>query len=136
MVIRRFRIIVISLLWLPVALFAADDAASVIGAGQWIKLLLGMAAILLLIFGSAWMVKRLGGMSASGGGTIKVLAVLPLGTRERVALIEVGGQQILIGVTAQQVTTLHTFSEAVVKATDNPKNSEFAQKLHRLMSRN
>ena len=41
---------------------------------------------------------------------MRVLAAAPIGTRERVLLLEVHGQQLLIGVTAQHVTNLHTFS--------------------------
>jgi flagellar protein FliO/FliZ len=106
-----------------------------IGAGQVMTVLGGLAFVLALVFGCGWLVKRFSGMTSTRGGAIKVVSVLPVGTRERLALVEVGGQQLLLGVTAQQITTLHTFDEPVVDATETKNNSEFAQKLHQMMSR-
>lgn len=106
-----------------------------IGAGQVVTVLAGLAFVLALVFACGWFVKRFSGMNTSRGGAIKVVSVLPVGTRERLALVEVGGQQLLLGITAQQITTLHTFDEPVVDATETKNNSEFAQKLHQMMSR-
>jgi len=106
-----------------------------IGAGQVMTVLGGLAFVLALVFGCGWLVKRFSGMTSTHGGAIKVVSVLPVGTRERLALVEVGGQQLLLGVTAQQITTLHTFDEPVVDATETKNKSEFAQKLHQMMSR-
>lgn len=111
------------------------DAGPGVSTGQVFTVLGGLAFVLLLVFGCGWLVKRFSGMSGTRGGTIKVVSVLPVGTRERLALVEVGGQQLLLGVTAQQITTLHTFDEPVVEATETKNNSEFAQKLHQMMSR-
>lgn len=109
--------------------------AAGIGAGQVMTVLAGLAFVLALVFGCGWFVKRFGGMQTARSGAIKVVSVLPVGSRERLALVEVGGQQLLLGVTAQQITTLHTFDEPVVEATDSKNNSEFAQKLHQMLSR-
>jgi Cu(I)/Ag(I) efflux system membrane fusion protein len=49
-------------------------------------------------------------------------------TRERIALVDVGGKQILIGVTPQAIRTLHVFDEPVV-APDEPVSGDFARKL-------
>jgi flagellar protein FliO/FliZ len=106
-----------------------------IGAGQVFTVLAGLAFVLLLVFGCGWFVKRFGGMQTARSGAIKVVSVLPVGSRERLALVEVGGQQLLLGVTAQQITTLHTFDEPVVEATNSKNTSEFAQKLQQMLSR-
>lgn len=106
-----------------------------VSSADLLTVVLGLAIVMGLIFGCAWLIKRMGAMPAAGGGAIKVLAVLPLGARERVTLVEVGGKQLLLGVTATQITTLHTFDEPVLDAAQTTNNSEFAQKLHQLMSR-
>jgi len=106
-----------------------------IGAGQVFTVLAGLAFVLALVFGCGWFVKRFGGMQPAGTNAIKVVSVLPIGSRERLALVEVGGQQLLLGVTAQQITTLHTFDEPVVDAANVKNKSEFAQKLHQMLSR-
>ena len=106
-----------------------------VSGGEMLSVMLGLCLVTLLIVGCAWLIKRMGAMPASGASAIKVLAVMPLGSRERLTLVEVGGKQLLLGVTATQITTLHTFDEPVLDATQTTNNSEFAQKLHQLMSR-
>jgi flagellar protein FliO/FliZ len=106
-----------------------------IGADQVITVLAGLAFVLALVFGCGWLVTRLGGMQSARSGAIKVVSVQPVGSRERLALVEVGGQQLLLGVTAQQVSLLHTFDEPVVEAIDSKSNSQFAQKLQQMLSR-
>ena len=113
----------------------ATNPAPGIGAGQVFTVLAGLAFVLVLVVGCGWLVKRFSGMPSGRSGAIKVVSVLPIGTRERLALVEVGGQQLLLGVTAQQITALHTFDEPVVDAADVKNNSEFAQKLHQMLSR-
>jgi len=121
--------------------FAADaEPASVgIATADILTVLAGLVLVLAVIVACAWLIKRMGGMHTGSTGTIKVITVMPVGTRERLALVEIGGQQLLLGITAQQITTLHTFDEPVVDtAADLIKgknNSEFAQKLHQFMSR-
>ncbi|MCF7982556.1 MAG: flagellar biosynthetic protein FliO [Pseudomonadales bacterium] len=110
-----------------------------VASGDIFTLVLGLAFVLLLIFGCAWLIKRFGALPNAGNGAIKVISVLPMGTRERICLVEVGGKQLLLGVTAAQISILHTFEEPAVDAAQFAssfgKNSEFAQKLHQLMSR-
>lgn len=79
---------------------------------------LGLLVVLLLMFGLAWLARRLRlvpGALGSGEG-MKVLAVLPLGQRERLMLVEVGQEQLLLGVTSQQVTLLHRLEQPLVVA--------------------
>ena len=57
------------------------------------------------------MVRRLRGFGSVRSDAIKVIADLPLGAKERAVLIQVGSQQLLIGVTAGQINTLHAWPE-------------------------
>lgn len=115
---------------------AAEAVQPGIAGGDIATVVLGLAFVLLLIFGSAWLIKRLGAVPSAASGAIKIVAVLPVGSRERITLVEVGGKQLLLGVTPTQITTLHTFDEPVADAANPENSSEFAQKLHQLMSRN
>ncbi|GGP38526.1 flagellar protein [Shewanella algicola] len=65
----------------------------------------GLIVVLALIFVLAYIVKRLN-LVPSNGGVIKSLAVTPIGQREKVVLIEVNGQQYLLGVTSQQISLI------------------------------
>lgn len=135
---RLFKYISIGSLAIASPLSWAAEAAETtpgISGGQVFTVVAGLVFVLVLVFGCGWLVKRFSGMPSARTGAIKVISVLPVGSRERLALVEVGGQQLLLGVTAQQINTLHTFDEPVVDAADLKNNSEFAQKLHQMMSR-
>lgn len=95
---------------------AASDAAAPIEKGSALMALSnmmgGLILVLVLIFVLAYIVKRLNLVPASNG-VLKMVAVTPLGQKEKVVLIEVDGQQYLLGVTAQQVNLIDKLDEAV-----------------------
>lgn len=72
---------------------APDTLATMLTLG------VGLLAVIAIIFGCAWIVRRMSGMTGGNTRAIKVVSVMPMGTRERIALVEVGDKQILIGVT-------------------------------------
>ena len=67
-----------------------------------------LLAVLALILGLAWLLKRLPATGLRGSEHLRVVSSLVVGQRERVVVVEVGGQQILLGVTPQGITALHT----------------------------
>ena len=102
--------------------------------GTIVSLGLGLVAVIAVIYGCAWIIRRMNGMTGMNNNAIKVVSVMAIGTRERIALIEVGGQQILLGVTPSAIRTLHVFDEPVVDA-DNASSGEFARRLHTMMGK-
>lgn len=90
----------------------------------------GLLFLLVLVLGAGWLVKRSGGMPAlRGGGAIKIVAALPLGPRERVVLIEMSGQQWLLGVSGGSVNVLHHFEQPIVPGSAD----DFAGKLRQFL---
>jgi flagellar protein FliO/FliZ len=77
-----------------------------------IETLLGLGTVLAIIVLLAWLIRRTGRFQGSANGEIKMVAVLSLGTRERAVLLEVCGERILVGVTPQQIRTLHVLGQA------------------------
>lgn len=70
-----------------------------------------LAAILLLILIIGWLVKRLGfAPKNSRNNLLNVRASCSLGARERVVVVEVDNQCLVLGVTSQNITHLHTFT--------------------------
>ena len=112
----------------PTKTNSASQLANVIG---------GLAVILVLIYGLSWFVKRFaqGGFTQNPG--MKIISSMPLGTRERLMLVDVGGKQLLLGVTATQINSLHVFDEPVmVPEKTQPVASEFSQKLMAIIQKN
>ena len=93
---------------------------------------LGLIFILLLIFSLAWFMRKIGYSNISGQGQLKLLATMNLGQKEKIALIQVGKQQLLVGITANQINTLHVLDESLetseFQGAESGDNS-FAKKL-------
>jgi flagellar protein FliO/FliZ len=102
-----------------------------------VPLLLGLMLIVGLIVLLAWLLKRLGGTGlVAGRGVMRVVATLSLGTRERAVLVQVGEQQLLLGVAQGRVTLLHAFDQAAVPlAVDVGAESSFSQRLVEALQR-
>lgn len=94
----------------------------------------GLVAVLAIIFGCAWVVRRMNGLTGVNNQAMKVVAAMALGARERIALIDVGGTQILVGITPSAIRTLHVFDSPVVTPGDSA-NSDFARRLQGMIGR-
>lgn len=112
---------------------SSDYTSPRISTGQdWAMVIFTFLGIILFILALGWAAKRFGGLSAMGVRDMKVVAALPLGSREKVAIIDVKGQQILIGITPQNINHIHTFDQPVVNVSDKVQ-SDFAQKLSHIL---
>lgn len=90
--------------------------------------------VVVIIFVLAWLIKKMNLTPQSQSGLIKVVAGLNLGARERVVLLEVGGEQILVGLCAGRMNKLHTLKmpiniDSLAVDSAQTKPSKFAQLL-------
>jgi len=99
----------------PAAPVAAASAG--VGAGGLLQAAFGMACVLGLILACAWMARRFGLQRLGGGHVVKVVSSTSVGQRERVVVVEVSGQWLVLGVTPQHVNTLHTLPAQAVAGT-------------------
>ncbi|CAM5235256.1 MAG: flagellar biosynthetic protein FliO [Pseudomonas sp.] len=117
---------------------AAEPAASMsstdMGA-QLSKLLLGLLLVVGLIFLLAWLLRRVQQMNPRGTQVIKLVSSQALGPRERLVLVQVGSEQVLIGLSAGRITPLHVLKEPVHLPDSEPANPEFAQRLMELLGK-
>jgi flagellar protein FliO/FliZ len=101
-------------------------------------ILLTLLFVVALILVCGWVVKRW--MNGQTGGIannsqMKVLAILPLGTRERMAIVQVGDQQLVIGITASSINTLHVL-ENPIEVNHPQAMSKFQKKLAEILKGN
>lgn len=102
-------------------------------------MLIALTAVLLLIFVIAWLLKR----AQYGGGNnrahLRILSILPMSGKERVVLIEVGKEQLLMGVSSAGIQHLHTLEQPVQvdpgETGGPPLSMSFADNLRRAMGR-
>jgi flagellar protein FliO/FliZ len=87
--------------------FAAGDVVGGIPASSLVRLVFGTAvAIGVLLLGARWFV-RYGGAQSVAAGSLRVVASLTVGQRERAVVVQVGDRQLLLGVAPGRVELLH-----------------------------
>jgi len=116
----------ISSIFLTPVVALAEPAAGV-GAGQAAlgKLVLGLFAVLAVIYACAWAMKRLRLPNAFSNQALKIDSVINVGAREKIALLRIGDQQLLIGITPNSIQTLHVLP----MEKSNADTTSFAQHL-------
>ncbi|THB71911.1 MAG: flagellar biosynthetic protein FliO [Gammaproteobacteria bacterium] len=105
-----------------------------VSATSLVQMIIALIFILIAIVALGWFSKRVVGTGKNSGGRIKVISGASVGSRERVVLIQVGKEQMLVGVAPGNVNMLHHFDEPIIENVEaDPKLAPFAQKLHQLM---
>jgi len=73
-----------------------------------LRMIASLLGILALIFALAWLTRRTGWLRARSTQTLRLISTQSLGSRATLALVQVQDTQLVLGVTAAQVSLLHT----------------------------
>jgi flagellar protein FliO/FliZ len=125
-------------LLISIAIFAAADPTLTVtappsAASYLAQLVGGLVLVIVMILVFAWFLRRLPGINTTEAPVIEILAVRAIGARERLVLVQVGTEQILIGATAAGLSHLHTLKIPLVIAPQTmPPTNEFAKLLKQL----
>jgi flagellar protein FliO/FliZ len=91
-----------------------------------IALVLVVAAILVM----AWLARRSGFASRQDNSGLKLVSRLSLGPRQNIAVVQVQDTWLVLGLTANSITPLHTLPAQATAPADNAVASDdFAQAL-------
>jgi flagellar protein FliO/FliZ len=99
------------------------------------QVLLVLTLVIALLFFLTWFLKRSGLAQQAANGHLKVLGGVSVGQRERVLLLQVGQDQILVGVTATEITLLHMLSQPIDIDEGERTSVSFSQQLQGLIRR-
>lgn len=95
-----------------------------------------LGGIIVLILCIAWIARRFGltGVRAGGKKTLNISASVSLGPRERIVIVDVEDARLVLGVTASQITPLHTLppdskDEAESQSASEPDFQKIMKKL-------
>lgn len=122
----------------PVAQAAVPAAGNVLASGvggQLTQLVLGLLVVVGLIFVLAWLMRRVQRAGPGNGQVIELVGSRALGPRDRLMLVQVGNEQILLGVTPGRITPLHVLKEPVQVTKTEQATPEFARRLLELMGK-
>lgn len=109
------------------------NAAPVDVSGSLLKVIVGLFLVVVAIFASAWFYRRFGNVSSLPTQSLKIVGGLNMGSREKIVLVQVGDQQILVGVTANNINPLHVLDKPIETETVSPVSGNFAEKLNLAM---
>ena len=135
MSVLRNALVALAAIALSTAPAIAQDGASPVGAASVLQVLTGLALVLVLVVGTAWLLRRMGRVPGLSNQSIRTIGALAVGTRERVVLLEVGATWILVGVAPGHVRSLATLPKGEVAAvqTRAPQGAPFSALLKRFM---
>lgn len=112
----------------------SSDASS---GGHFLKMIVGLLIVVICILFLAWLAKKMNRFQSLSDNSLKIIGSLGMGTKERVILLQVADQQLLVGVTASQINTLHVLDTHVdvdtTQVEDN-QDKNFADKLKTMMA--
>jgi len=78
------------------------------GAAGLLQTIFALLLVLGLLIGLAWLLKRYGPKPGGGLANLRVVGALNIGGRERIMVVEVGDQWIVVGAAPGRVNALHT----------------------------
>ncbi len=94
------------------------------------SMILSLLMVLVVIVISAVILKRFQGVRHSING-LKIVTSLHLGAKEKLVVVQAGKKQLLLGVTAQQISLIETLDEPLIAAKEN--SVDFAQSIAKLL---
>lgn len=77
-------------------------------AGSLLQTIFALVFVLALLIGLAWFMKRYGPKVMGGNNKMRVVSSLNLGGRERIVLVEVADQWIVVGASPGRINALAT----------------------------
>lgn len=90
---------------------AAQDPVRVepLSAGSVFSVLFGLVVVVGLLLATAWLLRRFQNLQQSAPGLIQPVAQMQLGLKERVLLIRIDQENVLVGCTPQGMRALHAW---------------------------
>jgi flagellar protein FliO/FliZ len=128
-------VVLLCAFWPWAGAYAQESTPSVISPLATLgRLAIALVFVLIVFWAFARIMKRM--QVGQGGATngLKVVGALSLGQRERIVVVQAGSEQILLGVTATQINTLHILDKPLSTG-DVSEVGEFKQKLSAALQR-
>lgn len=94
-----------------------------------LRMALGLVFVIVLILGCAWLARRAGLLQRAGGKLLKQVDHLSLGPRGGIAVVEIQNTWLVLGITAGQITVLHTLPAGTMP----PAEGAFPDQLSRIL---
>ncbi len=124
-----------NLLWL-VMLSPVANAAPTAPQHQldWATTFGSLFFVIVLILALAWLLKRLRVPTVSHQKGLSIVRQIAVGTRERIAIVQAGEEQFLVGITSQSIQLISKLEHPLSQ--EELASSPFANQLTQLLKKN
>lgn len=96
-------------------------------AGNLFQVLLGLIVVLGLMAAAAWLLRRFNTAKGVSNASIKIVGGVSVGNRERVVVVEIADQWIVVGVAPGRVNSLATMQKQETTLTpEAPSSGNFS----------
>lgn len=92
---------------------ALIEGGGVITASSILQILLSLMLVIFLIIVASWLYKKYGNITSPLNDKFKVVSGLSLGPKEKIVLIQVGDEQILVGISPGMIRNIHTLNKCL-----------------------
>ncbi len=97
-------------------------AVDPVGGWQLAKVVASLLVVVALIVATAAGLKRLKSLHAASGSNMKIIDGISVSTRDRIVLLEVDEQRLLVGISPGRIERLHVF--------ERPRAAAFDEVMH------
>lgn len=97
-----------------------------------LQTLTGLVFVVCMIFALGWLARRMNLTGLQRNQHCRILATMPVSAREKVILVDIAGQQLLLGVAPGNITTLHAFDKPVIETAEPASTSAAVKSQSRL----
>lgn len=88
-----------------------------------LSIFLSLLLVVAIIFALAFIARRFN-VTQAGNGQLKVVASMAAGAKEKIMVVDVGGEQFLLGVTAHNINQLGKLENPIETASTNKDTSQ------------
>jgi len=91
----------------------------------------GLLLVIIAILGSAWAYRRFGNLTPVASDDLRVIGGVSMGSKERIVLMQVGEEQILLGVSPGRIQRLHVLNKNIeIDSQESTTNKPFSSQLN------
>ncbi|GAB5500780.1 MAG: flagellar biosynthetic protein FliO [Pseudohongiellaceae bacterium] len=116
----------------------AASPVSILDTGSLVQMLLALGVVIVLIVGLSFAIRKFNMFTAGSSAHIRIVGGLALSNKDRLLLVQVGNEQLLISASPGRVSMVHEMREPIdadAAATRSANNPNFASLLQAVTQR-
>jgi len=115
----------------------ANEQAGASSTGGLFQVLLVLFVVLGLMVAAAWVLRKFNATGTTSGSAIKIIGGVAVGSRERIMVVEVADQWIVVGITATSISALSTMpkQESTLPSAELAAAGNFSSRLKQFIEK-